>query len=258
LPNINIAGHRLPGATARGPRRAADCRRHLICTVGHATVRWPHEQEHGIVSIESIASNVWTRPYQPQSGVGGSSNVDPPPSSSTAGSNSTTSGTGAPVVASANPFQQLASDIQALLVQAQGGATSTDTAASTTGAATSVSPEQQVGTDLQTLLAQLQSGQPGSDPNAPTATTGQTGATGQAQPHHHHHGGGPGAGMDAASQAGATTPSSATTAATSTSSGTALSSSDQTASRAFAADILQALQAYGSNTSSTTVPGLTA
>jgi hypothetical protein len=216
-----------------------------------------------IVSIDSIASSTWTRPFQPQPGVGGSWNADPRPPSSTAGSTSTASGSGTSTVGLANPFQQLASDVQAMLVEAQGGTTSTSTAtaASATGTATGASPEQQVANDLQTLLAQLQSGQPGSDPNAQSVTTGQAGAAGQAQPHHHHHHHGGGAGVDTATGAAGTTASStasSTTAATTTSSGTPSSGSDQTVSRAFAADILQALQAYGSNASGATVPGLTA
>ena len=76
----------------------------------------------------------------------------------------------------ANPFQQLASDVQALLVQAQGG-TAPTTATSATGTTTGAGPEQQVATDLQTLMAQLQAGHTGSDPNAQAGTTGQTGAT---------------------------------------------------------------------------------
>ncbi len=213
------------------------------------------------MSIDSIASSTWARPFASQSGVGGVGQADPPPPPNAGGtiqdSPSISGSTSA--VGIANPFQQLASDVQALLVQAQGG-TAPTTATSATGTTTGAGPEQQVATDLQTLMAQLQAGHTGSDPNAQAGTTGQTGATSQAQPHHHHHhhGGGTGAGMDAATQIGATSASSATTASAATSAGTAASASDQTTSRAFAADILQALQAYGSKASGAAVPGLTA
>jgi hypothetical protein len=124
-------------------------------------------------------------------------------------------------------FQQLASDIQAMLVQAQSG---TSTAAPST--------EQQLGADVQALVARLQDNQTGNGQTTQSAT-----AT-QAQPHHHHH---------HHHEAGSATSASAS----STSTGSE-SSTDQTVSQAMAADIAQALQAYGSSPPTSTAAVLTA
>jgi hypothetical protein len=169
-----------------------------------------------------------------------------------------------------NPFRQLSSYIQALLVQAQGStaaqaASTTGTASTATGSSAlganaiggtaSGDPEQQLATDLQSLLAQSQNTDVGSGQN------GQTAGTGHVQPHHHHHhhqGGGQEA-TNAASGAGATATASSTTASSATTaSETAASGSDEMVSHALAADIMQALQAYGSRTPATTGSALTA
>jgi len=237
------------------------------------------------MSIGNVASNAWTPPFPPQSGVGGAWGAFPLPpdangiaqgSSGPAGVGSSWSGTGTSATGPTNPFQRLASDIQALLLQAQGGTaaqaasttgaatTSTGTSAtgvSPTGGTTAATPEQQLATDLQSLLAQLQSNQAGSGQSRQMATTGQTDATGQTQPHHHHHHHHEGGGQEGATTvtvAGGATASSTTAASASATSGTSASANDQTVSRAFAAEIVQALQAYGSTPPTTNGSGLTA
>jgi hypothetical protein len=216
------------------------------------------------MSIGSIVSNTWTPPpFRPQS-TDGFANAAP------AWVSSTSTATGASATGAANPFQQLSADIQALLVQAQGGIATTAAAitgnattapvasaagANASGATTATDPEQQLATDLQSLLAQLQNTNTASGQNDPTAGTGQV------QPHHHHHhhhGGGGQEATNQASAAGGTTASSTTASPTATASGTTASASDQVVSRSIAADIMQALQAYGSTTPAVTGATLTA
>src|ERR1700693_3609483 len=101
------------------------------------------------MSIGSVVSNSWTPPFWRRStdGLSGATVSTPPPDASgTAQSNNamalfspTTSETGIAATSAANPFQQLSSDIQAMLVQAQGGiampaASTTATAATSTEA----------------------------------------------------------------------------------------------------------------------------
>ncbi len=205
------------------------------------------------MSVGSISSNTWTSPYAPRSVLGSACGDFAPPATE---AGNTASATSISSTGTTNPFQQLAADIQAMLVQAQSGtaapaaSTAATSAATATGGTTAVSPEQQLATDVQAMLAQLQSGQAGNGTTAQTATAGQEGV-GEVHPHHHHHHheGGSLPGGDATSS---------TVASTSTSSGTSMSSSDQAVSQAFAADIAQALQAYASLPSTTAVPGLTA
>lgn len=217
--------------------------------------------------IGSLASYLWTSPFLSPPGGGAATGTDPAPSSAffnsiqaglgTSGSNRDASGT-------ATPFQQLAADIQAVLVEGQGAAaTSTTstagtssgsgtTATSTAGGTTSNDPAQQLAAAMQAIYAQMQGSQSGSDPSMQASATNQTDATSEIQPHHHHHhhGGGTSAG---ASETGETTASS-----TGTAPGTSASSNVQAASQTFAADVLQALRAYASTGSSTASSGLTA
>ena len=113
------------------------------------------------MSIGSIASTIWAQttrsPATIDTAWGSSSSASPVASASTQ-RGSTAGQTG-----SADPFQQLAADIQALLVQAQGGTGVTATTA----------------IDPQSIMNHLQGTQ--------TASTEQTGATGHANGHHHHH-----------------------------------------------------------------------
>jgi hypothetical protein len=144
-------------------------------------------------------------------------------------------------------MQSVATDIQAMLIQAQSTAAApasgTSTAISASTAA--VNPQQKIAADLQTLLGDLQSA---TSPNAQTASTSPAGPVGGTAPHHHHHHheeGGEASG--ATSVAGASTP-----AATSSN-----STGDQAVSSMFAADITQALQAYGGSGAAGLMPNLT-
>jgi hypothetical protein len=169
-----------------------------------------------------------------------------------------TPGTGTSSQGPANLFQQLSSDIQAILVQGQSSTASptaatsstasTAPATSATSGTTSGNPAQAVATDLQSLFAMFQNNQPG------TTSSAQPGEAGQVQPHHHHHHHGGGAPPIASSSDSSATTASSSTAAT----GTAPSSSVQGASQSFAADIMQVLQAYSGKGSPTMVFGMTA
>lgn len=108
-------------------------------------------------------------------------------------------------------------------MQAQGGTGATTTAAS----------------DPQSIMNQSQGTQ--------TASTEQTGATGHAHGHHHHH-------ENTDTDASTATEASAATG----SSGATSSASNQTVSQALAADIVQALQAYGDTGATVSLPALTA
>jgi hypothetical protein len=182
------------------------------------------------VSVNSLTSYLWPSPYPPQPGVepnatpasGAQSSVTAP----TPGQNSPETGTG-------NLFQQLTADIQAVLVQGQG-----TSATPTTSGTSTATPADQLAAEVQSIFSQMQTSQPG------TQSSDQTQTTGQVQPHHHHHHHGGGA-PAAASQASGSSSSSA-------------SNNVQTASQAFAADIMQALQAYDTTTPSTAASGLTA
>ncbi|MGA3003433.1 MAG: hypothetical protein ABSE20_17100 [Acetobacteraceae bacterium] len=179
------------------------------------------------MSISSLQSSNWIPPYIPQSANGSSQNS---PTAQFAGSIPQTNGSSA---TQANPFQQLAANVQAVLVQGQ-SATATTAASSTT-----TDPAQQLATDLQTIYAQLQATQSGGDAGGQTPPTGQENATEPAQPHHHHH-------HEPSATASTTSPSPA-----------AASGNTPNVSQALAADMMRALQAYASSSSATTLPGLT-
>ncbi len=172
-------------------------------------------------------------------------------------------GTTGASASSSNPLQNLAADIQAMLIQAQStAATESQTATATTaaqpatavsatsGGTAAVTPEQKLATDLQTLLSDLQ---PATTPATQTANASATDATGQTEHHHHHHHHGGGGNASAATDVASTSTTSGTTAATTGST----TSGDQTASQIFAADIAQALQAYGGVSPATTTSVLT-
>ena len=195
------------------------------------------------MSIGSIASTIWAQTTQVSATLDTAWSAASP-SPSVTGTPGGSAAAAAGQTGSVEPFQQLASDIQALLVQAQGGTGTAATAAATT-ATTATDPEQQLATDLQSIMNQLQ----GSQTGAQTASAEQTGATGQAHGHHHHH-----HHEDTDTDASAATEASATTSATTTTA----SASNQAVSQTLAADIMQALQAYGGTGSTLAVPTLTA
>jgi hypothetical protein len=168
-----------------------------------------------------------------------------------AGSSQGPSGT---TTSPANPLQSLASDIQAMLIQAQSAAATSGAAASgtaTSGAASAAAtPEQSVTSDLQTLLGDIQSA---ISPNTQTANTNPASPTGQTAPHHHHHHHGGDGEANGASDVAAAAPSPGPAASNT---GSVLAS-DQTVSSIFATDIAQAIHAYGGDSASTSQPALT-
>jgi len=83
-------------------------------------------------------------------------------------------------------FQQLAENVQAVLLQGLGGTGTTG--ASAIGGTTTTDPAQQLASSLQSIFAQLQASASGNDPSTQTASINQGNPTaGQPQPHHHHH-----------------------------------------------------------------------
>jgi hypothetical protein len=152
------------------------------------------------VSIGSLQSNPWANPWAAsatsQSGNNGPGRTAPAGSFveinlvgatfSTSASHAPSSGQNAAGMSGtstspANPLQSLASDIQAMLIQAQSAAPTGGTATSPTGAAT---PEQRVAADLQTIMGDIQSA---IAPNTQTANSNPTAPTGETEHHHHHH-----------------------------------------------------------------------
>lgn len=208
------------------------------------------------MSIDSLQSNPWTNPWSAsaasQSGTnaaGGSASTGPfaeinqlqanfgssAPNSAWAGQSSV--GTNDASLSPANPLQSLASDIQAMLIQAQ------DTAASGVGTAQAATPQQSVAADLQSILGDLQGA---AAPATQTANADPTAPTGQTEHHHHHHHqDGDGEATGASDVAAAST-----TAAPST--------NDQSVSTIFASDIAQAIQAYGGGSTDPAMPALMA
>jgi len=174
------------------------------------------------VSISSVQSSNWIPPYLPQPSQ---TNLAAPLTGSIP-QNSASSTT------QTNPFQQLAADVQAVLVQGQ-------TASSATAASpTATDPTQQLATDLQSIFAQLQATQSGGDSSAQTPTTGQASPT---EPSHHHH-----HEADGTSSSG-----------TASGSPTAASGNLPNVAQALTAQMMRALQAYASSSSSTASIGLT-
>jgi hypothetical protein len=211
------------------------------------------------MSVGSVQTNPWTASMAAQSGTaqsgpsraGGKWSAAPTPPPDATGP--------APASTSTNPFQSLASDIQAMLIQAQ-GTTSTGTATGAPATTATTTPEQGLAADLQNLMNAFQSGQSpaqtGTTSSAQTASANPADAPNQAEPHHHHHhhhGGGAG---DAGSitAAAAPTPPPASGPVTSGSGMVA----NQAVSQAFAADIVQAIQAYGTGASASAASALTA
>jgi hypothetical protein len=185
------------------------------------------------VSVSSLQLNGWVPPLLPQSSnvaSQGSAFASIAEGIAQSSSNTPTSA-GVSPAGQTNPFQQLATDVQAVL--AQGPSSSTAAAAS---AATS-DPTQQLVTDLQSIYAQMQATQSGGDPGSPTPATGQAGAS---EPHHHHHhdaGGAPDSGTTSASP-------------------NAASGNMQNVAQTLSAEMMQALQAYASSSSATAVTQL--
>jgi hypothetical protein len=192
------------------------------------------------MSVGSVQSNAWLPPWEQsassaQSGASGTSFNSALPAAGTQAA----SGQGA----ASNPFQSLANDIQAMLIQVQStaGAGAQPVAATGTSAttpSTSSSPEQQVATDLQSIMSEMQG--VGST-TTQSATADPASATGQTQHHHHHHHEGGGGEASGASEF-------ASGSASSTAGSSSTGSGDQALSQMISSDIEQALQAYGGTT----------
>jgi len=225
------------------------------------------------VSIGSVQSNPWSNPWDQslsQLGTSATSGSTPGSDTSVPGQGSfgsplpsgpwSNQGTSVSGSSAANPMQSLASDIQAMLIQAQSTSamqTAGTTGSSSAGGTTAVSPEQQAATDLQTLMSDIQAGtsaQAGTSTpsSAQIASTAPTDPTGQTEPHHHHHH------HEAGGQSnGASAVASASTSSGTTTSAGSPASSDRQVSQIFAGDVEQALQAYGSSAAATAMPSLT-
>lgn len=229
------------------------------------------------MSINISSSYVWPQPFQWQAEVGATGDSPAIPAADTGTTtqdNSTTpsSGQTMPGTGTSTLFQQLAADIQAVLVEGQGTSTSSSSSSTGTstvdttvpaslgGETTATDPADQLATDIQSIYSQIQANQADTETTAQTTTTGQLDPVGQMQPRHHHHQTGEAqASETSAVGIGATTGTSSTTASTAAAaSGNSVPSGIQTASQALAADILKALQSYGSSSASTEAPGMTA
>lgn len=161
------------------------------------------------------------------------------------------SGTSSASASPAHPPRNLASDIQAMLIQTQtiaapgSGTTAAGSAAG--GGATAVSPEQKLASDLLTLLSDPRSA---TTPNAQTANANPTEPAGRTEHHHHHHHRDGGFEASGATDVAGASRSSGTTASSA-------ASGEQGVFQVFAANIAHALQAYAGAGPSTTMPALT-
>jgi hypothetical protein len=214
------------------------------------------------MSISSLMAYLWPQPgaAQTDATAAGENATTPPAETGTAApANPTaptpaqnTSGTG-----TSDLFQQLASDIQAVLLQGQDSTTTpisgTNTASASAATSTSsgTDPADQLASDIQAIYAQSQSNQTTST-NPQQVNLGQPDQTGQVQPHHHHHHHG------GATEASAGATGDSTTSSSTAASGSGVPGNIQNASQILEADILQALQSNGSTTPSTNNPGVTA
>jgi hypothetical protein len=186
------------------------------------------------VSIASLQSNPWANPWATAAtskaagtdqakATFNTSSSKAPWSVQGADGNSTTS-------SPANALQSLASDIQAMLIQAQNTGTQGGATSGTTSGTTAQSPA----TALQKMLDDIQA-------NTQTANSDATTPTGETQHHHHHRNIGGGEANAASDVASASTSSDTGTSATGSQPG-----SDQPVSSMLATEIAQAIQAYAS------------
>jgi hypothetical protein len=177
----------------------------------------------GSIGQSAQASALWAYQNQQQDGTTGAVGNGPPPPGNALGLQQGSGG--------ADPFQQLASDLQSILVSLQNGGSSTATGATSNSSSSLTS---QLANDIQAVMQQLQSqnaagttsdASAGQTASLVTANTGSTGTASAASGHHHHHHGG---GEEATGSASDTASSAANT---------------------LASAIVQALQAYGSGDS---------
>jgi len=202
------------------------------------------------MSISSLhsnhAANHWARPAAPR--------PDNHPRWSTASKGGSGSpvqaGAGSPAAApsaldsasaaSTNPLRNLASDIQAMLIQAQGTAAAAHkpTTPAAGGGPSATGPEQKLATDIQTLLSDLQIA---ATPNPRTANANPADTAGRPERHHHHH---HERGIEATGAS----------AVASSNGANPLNNGNHAVSRIFAAEIAHALKAYGRATGITATP----
>jgi hypothetical protein len=165
-----------------------------------------------------------------------------PPASRTAG------GTSGGSTSPANPLQSLASDIQAMLIQAQNTSGQGGVPGGTTAAAT---PVRSVAADLRAVVGNIQSAVA---PNSQTANSNPTGPAGAAEHHHHRHHHGGGGEAIGTFDVGASTGSSSNGG-----SGTGTQTADnQSVFTISATDIMQAIRAYTGGTTPAAAPALKA
>ena len=190
------------------------------------------------MSIDSLQSNPWANPWATSTSSKAAGADRAQAIFTTSGSNSPASaqgGAGSSTSPSpANPLQSLASDIQALLIQAQNTGTQGSATGGTTGATTG---QQSVATDLQTMLHDIQAAITG---NTQTANSDPTSPTGETR-HHHHHNIGGGEANGASDVASAST----------------LQDTGSAVASVLPTGIAQAIQAYANGGASTAAAALT-
>jgi hypothetical protein len=237
------------------------------------------------MSISGVQSNPWPNPSTASGSraiASGREKGVPPPACDATGpaegsfapspptgswSTQSTARNGGKPAAGGNPLQTLASDIQAMLIQAQGvvqgNASTPATGASTTSAtatadsSASVNPAQKLAADPQTFLNNLGANSGGSpSPSVGANATGTSVANAnptdpatQTGHRHHHHHGGEASGASAVAQS-----SGVSSGAVAVPSGAIAS---QAVSRVFAGGIAHALRIYANATSATTIPAVT-
>jgi hypothetical protein len=230
------------------------------------------------LSISGITSNTWNMPYALRASfwaTAGDFSSAPSAFGGTtqssllqSGTNTnvpyqTMSSTGTLSTGSSDLFQQLAADVQAILLQNQTGASSQSGSTSGSGAATPasgampVSPEQQLATDLQAFFSQVPVSESGIDASGQLsgstqpAINSQVDATSQSQPRSHHH-------LHARGSPSVPTTSGDAAQPSSTDPSTSSGSDSQSTAQVFATDILQVLRAYRSQTTAATTTSLIA
>jgi hypothetical protein len=195
-----------------------------------------YQQEADPVSIASLASIPLSHLFGGSRSGTGSGGLTAAAPFTTGDSQDATKG--ATNSGPASSFQALASDIQAMLIQAQGSATAGGAASS--ASADAVTPEQKLAADLRTMMSNLQGS---GSPNARSASTDPTSVDpGGASGHHHHH-------HHLHDEARGSTAVADATGTGQT--GTGQTGNVKAVSRILAANITQALSAYGGGSSST-------
>jgi hypothetical protein len=237
--------------------------------IGRSTKEKVQQQEFVIVSIGGVTTNPWNDPYPALASSGAAASdlftvavvsdsvVQPSAAGPSAGGTSvfpTQSITGTQPTPGGDLFQQLTSELQAVLLQnqiadAQPVGPGAAAGIATTPHGATASSAEQAAINAQAFLTQPQAGQSGGGVNFQQSATIQAPATGavasgdEPQTHHrHHHSGGSSSG---GGNPGEISVSSAA------SSGNVASASDRNGAQAFAADIARVQQAYAGQAAAT-------